>query len=506
LSNWLRFFGEARTRILVWYALLMTLFVLVTIPLVRERLFARVDERVRTELAEEMEDFQTLLKGELTEMDRQLQRELEAQGKVIPQGSPTSEAELSAVFEIFMSQQLPEDDTFLIAILGQQFYKSSPRALPALLRPGSELVNEWINLTQPNRGDQETTVDEVGSILYIAQPIEYQGKRLGVFVVTHLTAGERQEAIEALFVIVEVILAVFAIALFLSWLIAGRVLQPLRLLSATAQSISETDLTQRLPVQGDGEIAELAKTFNEMMDRLQAAFESQRNFVNDAGHELRTPITIVRGHLELMGDDPVEQQETLDLVSDELERMSRLVEDLLLLAKAERTDFLMFETVHLETLTQELFNKAIALADRTWVLDATAKESVVLDRQRITQAIMNLAQNATQHTQPTDTISLGSAVKQGKVLFWVRDTGEGIAPDEQQRIFERFARSINSRRRSEGAGLGLAIVRAIAEAHGGHVKLQSRMGTGSTFTIVLPLEPSSEIRRLSNPYEPNSDR
>lgn len=139
--------------------------------------------------------------------------------------------------------------------------------------------------------------------------------------------------------IIQVSSLVFVVSLILAWLAAGRVLAPLRAITTTAHAISEADLNQRLPVQGKGELAELAMTFNEMMDRLEAAFVSQREFFNDAGHELRTPITIVRGHLELMGDDPQEQQETLALVIGELDRMSRMVDDMILLAKAERLDF-----------------------------------------------------------------------------------------------------------------------------------------------------------------------
>ena len=163
-------------------------------------------------------------------------------------------------------------------------------------------------------------------------------------------------------------LAVLLIASALAWVIAGRVLAPLRTLRTTAQAITESDLTRRIDVHGDDEIAELGRTFNAMLDRLEAAFASQRAFVSDAGHELRTPITIVRGHLELLGDDPLEREETIALVTDELDRMARFVEDLLLLAKAEQGDFLHVAPLDLDVLTDELYNKATALADRDWRL------------------------------------------------------------------------------------------------------------------------------------------
>ncbi len=226
-----------------------------------------------------------------------------------------------------------------------------------------------------------------------------------------------------------------------------------------------------------------------MLDRLEAAFATQKAFVSDAGHELRTPITIVRGHLELLGDDPDERRETIALVTDELDRMARFVEDLLLLARAEQGDFLHPGPIDLDVLTDEVFAKARALADRDWRLSGAGTGRLTGDRQRLTQAVVQLAQNAVQHTGPADRIALGSALDRGEARLWVADSGPGIAPADRERIFDRFHRAGNGHRRSDGAGLGLAIVRAIAEAHGGRVELDSREGAGSTFTLVIPAEP-----------------
>jgi signal transduction histidine kinase len=186
--------------------------------------------------------------------------------------------------------------------------------------------------------------------------------------------------------------------------------------------------------------------------------------------------------------DPEEVEETILLVNDELERMERFVNDLILLAKAEHPNFLQLETVDIGTLTEEIFTKVKALAQRNWQLESIGKGKIIADRQRLTQAVMNLAQNATQYTTSIDTISLGSLIDKDKFSFWVGDTGEGIAEVDQKRIFQRFARAANSRRRSEGAGLGLSIVQAIVEAHKGEITLESKLGEGSTFTIILPLE------------------
>jgi signal transduction histidine kinase len=485
--RWQRFFGEARTRIFIWYILLMTFFLSLSIPTIRQRLFLLVDGRVKEELLEEVTIFNEMFAEEFEAKNGLLKQQLKEQYG--DRQAYSQSQKLSAFFDILLSRQITEDDTFLIAIVEGEFYRSSSKALPKQLQQNSELVESWANLNEPARGEYQVSDSKIGSILYLAEPAKIQGKTLGVFVVAHLTAGERQEAIEAFKVVIEVTLVGLILVVFLAWIAAGKLLAPLRSLTATARAIEESDLSQRIAVKGEGEIAELATTFNEMMDRLEDAFASQRNFIDDAGHELRTPITIVRGHLELMGDDPQEQAETMTLVMDELDRMSRFVEDLVLLAKAEQSDFLHLETVDVGALTEELFAKAKALGNRNWELDAAASCCIVADRQRITQAMMNLAQNAVQHTISDDIIAIGSAVSGSEMRFWVRDTGEGIAKIDQDRIFERFARAANSRRRSEGAGLGLSIVRAIAEAHGGKVYVNSQLGIGATFAFILPIEP-----------------
>jgi signal transduction histidine kinase len=450
----------------------MACFTLSSVWLIRQILFERVEERIKSSLQQEIQEFRQLRKG-----------------KNPINGQPFGD-DITALFDVFLSRNIPDDDEFLITLVNGQFYKSSPEALPVPIQADSQLVQHWAKLTEEEQGEQNTSV---GTVLYLAKPIKSGGKPLGVFVVANATGSEQQEVHESVLVVVKVTLAVMAVASILAWVAAGRVLAPLRLVTDTAHSISETDLARRIPVRGSGEIAELTTTFNEMLDRLQVAFTSQRDFINDAGHELRTPITIIRGHLELLGDDPDEQRETLELVMDELDRMSRFVDDLILLAKAERLDFLHPETVEVSSLVEELFAKVQALAQRDWQLESNNFGYIVADRQRLTQAIMNLVQNATQHTSESDTIAIGAAIRKRYVWFWVRDTGEGIAPTDQQRIFERFARLANSRRRSEGAGLGLSIVRAIAQAHGGGVKLQSQLAQGSTFTIIIPIEPPQEI-------------
>jgi two-component system OmpR family sensor kinase len=272
-------------------------------------------------------------------------------------------------------------------------------------------------------------------------------------------------------VLVLVSLAGLLIAALIAWFVAGAILAPVRMVRQAAAQITEDDLTRRITVSGRDDVAALAQQFNAMLDRLEQAFREQREFLDDASHELRTPITIVRGHLELLGDDPAERAEVVRLCIDELDRMARLVEDLLLLAKAQRPDFLRPVAVSLPELTSDIDAKLRALADRRWILESIAEGEAVLDPQRVTQAVVQLASNAVRHTRSGAEIRFGSAVD-GAVSFWVGDSGPGVR--DASRIFSR------------STGLGLPIVKAIAEAHGGAVHVRSVAGEGATFTVEVP--------------------
>ena len=458
-----RLLAGARTRILLAFVVLLAFSTALSVFAIRQLLLARTSDRIDAALTQEVEEFRRLVQGS------------------DPETGEPFRGNLAAIFKTYLRRNVPGEGETVVAILDGQVYdrRSSPRGgTPAL----DELESRWVALRRTDRGDVETSI---GTVRYLAVPV--RGDRVdGAFVVMSALEAERDEVEDAVRLAAIVLISVLLLASTLAWSVAGRILAPLQELGDTARSISETDLTRRIPATGSDEIAELARTFNAMLDRLEGAFASQRAFVSDASHELRTPITIVRGHLELLGDDPQERRETIALVTDELDRMSRFVDDLLLLAKAERDDFLRLDWLELGALTDELLDKAGALAARTWKLDGHAEALLRGDRQRLTQAVIGLAQNAVQHTADGDPIWLGSAVNGREARLWVRDAGPGVPLADQERIFERFARTQASRRRSEGAGLGLAIVRAIADAHGGRVELRSRPGAGATFTVVIP--------------------
>lgn len=489
-----RIMGAARTKILIWYLTILIFGFLVSIPLFQQALFARVDRRVKQDMLEKMATFRAMVEGKMPtqEINRELVDNAGANTDNLRLKSPSNTEELKQFFDSFLARQVPEDEVYLIAFVNGDLYKSSPRARPDILKSKSMLMEKWEDASLPSREIQSADNPQIGELLYLVEPIKLNNQILGVFVIAHTTEGERNEVIEAVSIVVYVLGGVLSVSFLLAWIASDKVLAPLRSLIATAKLVRESDLSQRLPVQGTGEMAELAITFNDMMDRLQAAFVSQRNFINDAGHELRTPVTIIRGNLELMGDDPQEQEEIIALVLDELDRMASLVNDLSLLTKSERPDFLRRELVDIQSLTQELFGKARGLAERQWDLVSSADGTVLVDRYRITQAVMNLAQNAVQHTNNGEKMIIGSKIQETMLHIWVQDTGPGIATADQPHLFDRFFRVPHSPRRSEGSGLGLSIVKAIVEAHGGHILLQSQLKIGSTFTLVIPLNERSQ--------------
>lgn len=460
LLNW----TEARTQILLCYLGLMLLFVGISIPVVYQTLFRDIERRLEADVVDEVREF----------VD------------VVVKDPPQDLPELQTLIDQYLDDELVDEGQHLIFILNGELYDSRPTELPPSMQAGTPLMQKWQLLTQAAQSEQAVTDPGVGKVIYKVEPIFLRSRVAGVFVIANTTGPEQRQVNQIVRSVLFVMLLMIVIATVLAWFISGQILRPLRSMAETARGISESDLSQRIEVTGQGELAQVAMTFNEMMDRLQTAFISQQDFINDASHELRTPITIIQGHLDLMEDDPEEQQEVLALVHDELNRMNRFVNDLLTLAKAGRPNFIQNDWVDLEAFTEELYQKARVMTQCACELDGMATGDALIDRERITQAVVNLVANANQHTPATGTIAIGSSRSRKNIRFWVRDTGKGISAADQKRIFERFARGSTTERRSEGAGLGLSIVKAIVEAAGGSIELKSKVGEGSTFTLILP--------------------
>lgn len=331
-----------------------------------------------------------------------------------------------------------------------------------------------------------------------------QGSPGTFFLIGRDAGDQREHNINSVRTYALVALGMLLAAALIGGIVAGRLLYPLRRLREASSAVSPEDLTQRVEVRkGEDDVTLLAKTFNTMLERLDEGAQQQQQFLDDASHELRTPLTILRGHLELETvDDPEDVIATRDVLLDEVDRMQRLVDDLLLLANSGDPGFIRREPVPIPDLLDHVMEKVHVLADRQWLIDEKADYVVDVDPQRLTQALVQLAANAIKYTGPSSTIALGSRIEgptsadgaplpaSDTLLLWVRDDGIGVAPEDQQRIFERFGR-VHTGRGEEGSGLGLAIVAAIAQAHGGLATVESEYGHGATFLIRIPLQSAS---------------
>jgi two-component system, OmpR family, sensor kinase len=285
-------------------------------------------------------------------------------------------------------------------------------------------------------------------------------------------------------------------ALAASFLIGTRFTLPLRRMAAVAARVDAGDLHPRIHDVGRrrDEVRVLAESFNHMLDRLADAFAGQRAFVADASHELRTPLTVIRGQLELLAsrqaDLPAAEVRRVErLVTAEIARITRLVDDLLLLAKAEQTEFLRPEPIELQGYVRELWDGITLLAPRRFELGDVPEGALTADPDRLAQALRNLVSNAIEHTSPPHGLVRLDVQRAGSesVRFLVSDDGPGIPAAERERVFDRFHRTDAARdRASGGTGLGLAIVRAIAEAHGGRVAAGVAPAGGARIELELP--------------------
>jgi len=302
------------------------------------------------------------------------------------------------------------------------------------------------------------------------------------------------------------------VSALLAWWIAGRMIVPVRRIREAAETISAADLSRRVPAEGPDEIVSLADTVNAMLERVEDSYRTQREFLDDAGHELRTPLTVVQGNLDLMPEDPEERADSLRLIQDELSRMTRIVEDLLTLARADRPDFLRTAPTDITELVLDVEAKMEVVADRDWRVLPHAEGVALLDQHRITQALVQFCSNAVRFTGPGDRIEIGCRVVEPgeptipegiaagaapeqppreayrrRLLWWVRDRGSGIPPGEEESIFERFHTARGQLRDGRGGtGLGLAIVSSIARAHGGRAFAFNTEGGGAAFCMVVP--------------------
>jgi signal transduction histidine kinase len=398
----------------------------------------------------------------------------------------TSRQLSEAATRYIRDQPFSASSTLLFAIVpGQatstnrpELFASTPDRGETAAAQGNENVLS-AGLLTAREGYSTVPLPDVGQLRLLKRVVTLPGAR-------HVTigageplaaVGHAQRSVAQAFILAGVL--ALGGAFFAAYLIGVRVSRPLRRMAAVAARVDAGDLHPRLHdvgAHGD-EVKVLADAFNHMLDRLTDAFAGQRAFVADASHELRTPLTVIRGQLEVLAaqsnPSAAEVRRVERLVQAEIARISRLVDDLLLLAKTEQTQFLRVEWIDLGAFVPELWDGMSLLAQRRFELDPVPEGTLRADPDRLAQALRNLVGNAIDHTAPGHGL-VRMRVERApleRVRFIVEDDGPGIPVDQRERVFHRFHRVDAARdRASGGTGLGLAIVRAITDAHGGTVR------------------------------------
>lgn len=343
-----------------------------------------------------------------------------------------------------------------------------------------EVFVRTVSAWAPGDAQYSTVRSDVGLLRYVVIPkgdvlvahavlLDARMKLVVTGVLTYTVAG----------------VAILAAMGIVGWFVIGRFLSPLRDLRATADAVTIDDFGTRLPAEGNDEISDLTRTVNSMLDRIEGSVDVQRQLLDDVRHELKTPITIVRGHLEMMNiRDPADVAATREIGISELDRMTRLVDDIDLLAAVE-DGALSMSVVDVDALTARVGELVAVIPGHRWSVEARGYGRVDGDYDRLLQAWLQLADNAAKYTPEGTPVEIGSALDDRGARLWVRDHGPGIPPASRHRIFRRFDRA-EGRRTVGGSGLGLAIVDAIVKAHDGHCSVAETPGGGATLTIHIP--------------------
>jgi two-component system OmpR family sensor kinase/two-component system sensor histidine kinase BaeS len=431
-------------------------------------------------------------------IDRELNEQYtEFQQRVLSNGRVNDPATFHRASERFVAGQRYHPEA--------RIYVITPKDLPPVTNQ-MRIVDEELAESRPGGGesgeaegggivfadDGLTTIstDETGKLRVLTEPVVVHGTRVGTFRVADPVTSVDQ----ALATLRNRFIAVGLGALLLSvtiaiWL-ANLISRPLRRMAAVASAVDSGDLSHRIDYGGDDEIGVLAESFNHMMDRLEEGFHRQRDFVSDASHELRSPLTVLRGRIEQLagrvGDREAVAAEAEELMR-EVRRMERLTDDMLTLAKAERGGLIQRRRVPIDDFVEDLRRDLPLLGPRHYTVESSIHGDLQADPDRLAQVLRNLVTNAVRHTSADGHVDISITSYDGTALFAVSDDGTGIEPDQLGRIFDRFHRTDEGRGRAEGgSGLGLAIARAIVEAHGGDIAATSTPGQGATIRFGIP--------------------
>ena len=303
------------------------------------------------------------------------------------------------------------------------------------------------------------------------------------------------EQLKNVLIVIDIIGLLLAVGT--GYLMSRKILQPISTMTKTAQNIAIEHMTDRIPVNPvDDELNDLAKTFNNMLDRLQVGITQQQRFVSDASHELRTPATVIRGYSDVLmrwgAKDPDILQESIEAIHSEAENMQQLIEQLLFLARSDqKRQPLNMERLELSEIVEDVFHKTRQVTHTHEIKMINNDEaSIFADKITIRQMLRIFLDNAIKYTPENGTITINSVKGDRCIKLSVSDTGIGIAPENQEKIFERFYRvnASHSKQEVSGTGLGLSIAKWIADQHNSKIEVESELDKGTTISVTIPTQ------------------
>ena len=338
---------------------------------------------------------------------------------------------------------------------------------------------------------QQVRPDDEVLLRVLTMPVVQNGDIVGYLQIARLL-DNYESFNRILFIALLVGLGAATASLFIAVWLTPSLFRPLEDIASVARQITRADdLSRRVPDNGrTDEIGDLARAFNQTLERVERLFRAQQRLLADVSHELRTPLTAIRGNVDLMRRMGEADMESLAIIQEEIERMTRLVSDLLLLARADSGGMpLQRKRLELDNLFFEVYRQA-NLLPKSVELVVTAVDQLCIygDPDRIKQLLLNLIDNAIKYTPLGGKVMLALSKANGWACVEISDTGIGIPPEDLPHIFDRFYRVDKARTRQQGgSGLGLSIAKSIAKAHGGDIRVRSKVGEGTTFTVMLPI-------------------
>lgn len=378
-------------------------------------------------------------------------------------------------------------------------------ASPSLVDDNYDLTAGTLEYQDKKTGERifTSTGPDGGSIRVLQHDLKFLGRNFSLFVAESLSDSLEMIAVFKRFLFTIIPAGVIVLSLVGLW-IARQSLKPISIFSSRIENITHKNLNERIDTKNEAmELAVLAYSFNEMLDRIQKAFEAEKRLIADASHELKTPVSVIKTYCDVILQKERTKEElleTLTIIKTISENMGKIINDLLSIARLDSGILSPenFKDISLNECIRQAVELTAPVAEAKSVSIRTYLEDdidISGDRDKLTEAFLNIIENAVNYNRPSGVVEIATIKKDNSVDISIKDTGIGIKEDDLERIFERFYRA-DTTRNINGTGLGLSITKAIAEAHGGEIKVESEFGRGSCFTITLPfnsLKPANTI-------------